>query len=71
MRNDSKPICIVIRVRFGMIDWVLKLEVFDQSCDEDEECVLSQRLSHANPPSNSIWYKSFLLQNFQSHLSVL
>ena len=48
MRDDSETISVVGGVGVGVGLWVVKLEVFDQGGEEDEERVPGQALPHAH-----------------------
>ena len=71
MRNHSKTVSKILRIRLGKVSWVFELKVLDECCGEDEEAVPGEGLAHAYPPPDAEGYKLFLLLQLASRLSSL
>ena len=71
MRNHSKTVSKIFRIRLGKCFRVFELEVLDECGGEDEEAVPGEGLAHAYPPPDAEGYKLFLLLQLESRLSSL
>ena len=71
MRNHSKTVSKILRIRLGKVFRVLELEVLDECGGEYEEAVPGECLAHTNPPPDAEGYKLFLLLQLESRLSSL